>query len=87
MTRAGSFFRDADGHPVIFQWPNPPILVFFAAVALRWSSWDAHDAELLWLGRGALIAWAADEVLRGAAPARRLLGAVVLSWQVVVLLR
>lgn len=87
MTRAQSFFRDADGRSVVFQWPNPSILVFFAATALRWSPWDARDTELLWLGRGALIAWAADELMRGDAPARRLLGAVVLAWQVVVVLR
>ena len=87
MTKAQSFFRDADGRSVVFQWPNPPILVFFAALALRWSPWDAHDTELLWLGRGALIAWAADELLRGDAPARRLLGAVVLAWQLFVMLR
>lgn len=85
--RAQSFFRDADGRSVVFQVPNPPIIVFFAALALRWSPWDARDTELLWLSKGALVAWAADELFRGDAPARRLLGAVVLAWQVVVLLR
>jgi hypothetical protein len=87
VRHAQSFFRDADGRSVVFQWPNPPILVFFAAVALRWSPWDARDTQLLWLGRGALIAWAADELLRGDAPARRLLGAVVLAWQLIILLK
>jgi hypothetical protein len=78
-----SLFRDADGHLVLIQWPNPALWVFFIALVLRWSPWDARDTELLWLGRGALIAWAADEILRGDALLRRLLGAVVLTWQVV----
>ncbi|MGH3458637.1 hypothetical protein [Aeromicrobium sp.] len=81
------FFRDADGRLVLGQAPNPAIIVFFAALALRWSQWDARDTELLWLGRGALIAWAADEILRGDALVRRLLGAVVLAWQLFVLFR
>ncbi len=81
-----SFFRDADGRLVLVQPPNPAIGVFFIALCLRWSPWDARDTELLWLGRGALIAWAVDEILRGDALLRRLLGAVVLAWQVGVLL-
>ena len=81
-----AFFRDADGRLVLLQPPNPAIGVFVVAFGLRWSPWDARDTELLWLGRGALIAWAADEILRGDALLRRLLGAVVLTWQVVVLL-
>ena len=83
---ASSFLRDRDGRLVVIQWPNPAILVFFVAVGLRWSPWDARDTELLWIGRGALIAWAADEILRGDALVRRLLGAVVLAWQLFVLL-
>ena len=86
MTRSrSSLFRDADGRLVLIQWPNPAIGVFFVVTGLRWSPWDARDTELLWLGRGALIAWAADEILRGDALLRRLLGAVVLSWQLYVL--
>jgi hypothetical protein len=80
-----SLFRDADGHLVLFQPPNPALGVFFLALVLRWSPWDGRDTELLWLGRGALIAWAADEIVRGDALLRRLLGAVVLAWQVFVL--
>ena len=86
IPRRPTFFRDADGRLVLFQPPNPAIGVFLVAIGLRWSPWDARDTELLWIGRGALIAWAADEILRGDALLRRLLGAVVLTWQVVVLL-
>ena len=80
-----SLFRDADGHFVLFQLPNPALWVFFLALVLRLSPWDARDSEFLWLGRGALIVWAADELFRGDALLRRLLGAVVLAWQMFVL--
>jgi hypothetical protein len=86
VTSGQSLFRDADGRLVLAQAPNPALGVFFIALVLRWSPWDARDTELLWLGRGALIVWAADELLRGDALLRRLLGAVVLAWQVFVLL-
>ena len=88
MTPSGwsGLWRGADGRLVLVQWPNPALWVFVVALGLRWSPWDARDTELLWIGRGALIAWAADELLRGDAVLRRLLGAVVLTYQVVVLL-
>ncbi|QGN57151.1 hypothetical protein [Nostocoides sp. HKS02] len=35
------------------------------------------------VGSGALVAWALDEVVRGASPVRRLLGAVVLAAELV----
>jgi hypothetical protein len=80
-----SLFRDDEGNLVLAQVPNPALVVFFSALLLRWSPWDARDTELLWLGRGALIVWAADELVRGEAFIRRALGAVVLAWQLVVL--
>ena len=85
-TRGSGLWRGADGRLVLVQWPNPAIVVFFVAIGLRWSPWDARETELLWIGRGALIAWAADEILRGDALVRRLLGAVVLAWQLFVFL-
>jgi hypothetical protein len=83
---ASGLWRDADGRLVLVQWPNPALGVFLVTLGLRLSPWDARDTELLWLGRGAIIAWAADELLRGDAVLRRVLGAVVLTWQAVVLL-
>lgn len=77
-----AFFRDrSTGRLVLFQFPNPPIWVFAAATLLRWSAYDSRDEELRWIGSGALIVWGLDELVRGAAPFRRLLGAVVLGWQ------
>ncbi|MEJ7634792.1 hypothetical protein [Aeromicrobium sp.] len=77
-----AFFRDAStGRLVVFQFPNPAIWVFIAAAVLRWSPYDQRDTELRWIGAGALIVWGADELVRGAASWRRLLGLVVVAWQ------
>jgi hypothetical protein len=66
---------------VLFLVPNPALWVWLAVTALRWSPYDSHDTELRWIGSGALIVWGLDELVRGAAPFRRLLGAVVLAGQ------
>lgn len=81
MTHPGRFFRDGSGRLAVIQLPNPALWVWLAATALRWSPYDARDTELRWIGTGALIVWALDELVRGASPFRRLLGAVVLVWQ------
>lgn len=74
------------GKLVLFQFPNPALWVFFAATALRWSPYDEVDTELRWIGSGALIVWGLDELVRGDAPYRRILGAIVLGWQIANLL-
>lgn len=81
----GWWLRDREGHLVLAQAPNPPILVWMATVVLGWTDLlNAADERLLTtLGRGALLAWAADEVLRGSAPVRRLLGLVVAAFTLV----
>ena len=81
------WLRDKDtGRLVLFQVPNPALWVFFAAVVLRWSPYDEVDRELRWIGSGALFVWGLDELVRGDAPVRRLLGAIVLGWQLTQLL-
>ena len=81
MSRLDTFFRDASGRLVVVQVPSPALCVWFAAAVLRWSAYDSHDVELRWIGAGALIAWSLDEMVRGASPFRRVLGAVVLAGQ------
>jgi hypothetical protein len=81
VSRLDTFFRDRSGRLVLFLVPNPALCVWILATALRWSPYDSRDAELRWIGSGALIVWGLDELVRGAAPFRRLLGAVVLAWQ------
>lgn len=76
------WIRNKDsGEIVLFQAPNPAIVVFFASYALRWFSDGRLDERLSLAGMGALIVWGLDEVVRGSAPVRRVLGAVVLGWQ------
>jgi hypothetical protein len=41
-----------------------------------------HARELRWAGTGALVGWAADELVRGSSPVRRVLGLAVLVTQV-----
>jgi len=77
-----AFFRDrSTGRLVVFQPPNPALWVFATATVLRWSPYDSRDDELGWIGSGALIVWGLDELVRGASPFRRVLGAAVLGWQ------
>jgi hypothetical protein len=83
------FVRDhRTGRIELVQVPNPALGVWLLTTVFLWvGRFGDRVAELRWIGAGALIAWAADEVLRGASPARRLLGSVVLGWQVYRLVR
>ncbi|MGA8987293.1 hypothetical protein [Aeromicrobium sp.] len=81
MSRSNTFFRDGSGQLVLFQAPNAAIWVFLLATAARLSPYDDRDGELRWIGAGALIVWGLDELLRGASPFRRVLGVLVLGWQ------
>ena len=85
-TSASWWFRDSDGRLVVAQFPNPAIFVWLLAVVLGWFDLSAaHATAVDGVRHGALLAWALDEVVRGDSPFRRVLGAVVLVWQVVSL--
>jgi hypothetical protein len=73
--------RDRTGRIAVVSWPNPALAVWLATVVVGWTgALPAHrDAALVWVGRGALTAWALDELVRGESPVRRVLGAVVLA--------
>ena len=77
--------RDKDGNLVLAQWPNPALAVWLVTVVIGWTGvlGATRGARLSDVGRGALIVWALDELVRGASPFRRLLGAVVLAGQLV----
>ena len=64
--------------------PNPALYVWLAALVLRWSGLLGQENHtlLVGVGRGALIVWGADELFRGSSPVRRLLGLLVLAFQV-----
>lgn len=71
---------DPNGKVTIAQWPNPALAVWLVAVVVGWTGVLGTDRTetLRLVGQGALVAWAVDEVARGASPFRRVLGAVVL---------
>ena len=75
------WIRDRDTRRIVVaQTPNTALLVFFASYVLRWFTGDRLDSQLSQMGRGALMVWGLDEVLRGVNPFRRLLGVIVLGW-------
>jgi hypothetical protein len=77
------FLRDRAGRITVVQWPNPALWLWaVTAVVAGLGLYPSRAEEIHWIGVGALIAWGADEILRGASPARRLLGLGVLGWQV-----
>lgn len=79
-------FRDDRDRLVLAEPPNAAIGVWAVATGVRLAA-DGAETEL-WLrgvATGALVVWALDELLRGATPFRRLLGAGVLAYQLVVL--
>jgi hypothetical protein len=79
---ASWWFRSADGRPVLGQFPNPALWVWATALVIGWADLAADHATLVdGIAAGALVVWALDEVVRGASPFRRLLGAVVLAAQ------
>lgn len=86
--RSGSWwFRSSDGRLVVWQVPNPALCVWMVALVLGWFDLSAdHATAVDGVRRGALLVWALDEVVRGASPFRRLLGAVVFAAQLASLL-
>lgn len=71
------------GEIILGQAPNAAIIVWLAANAVRLLDvLPEHEQELGWIGTGALTVWGLDELVRGVNPMRRVLGAVVLGWQV-----
>ena len=78
-TSPGWWFRSREtGRITIAQAPNPPLWIFLAATLGRWFVSDAGPwADLFWwVSTGALAWWAADEVIRGVNPWRRVIGRV-----------
>jgi hypothetical protein len=82
---AGWWMRDHNGELVLVRWPNPALVVWLVAVLVGWTQMlgSARDATLAGVGRGALVVWSLDELVRGDSPFRRLLGAVVLVLQLI----
>lgn len=79
-------FRDRrTGGITIAQFPNPPLIVFLVAAAVRLVADPLGTVgDVVWVvGFVALLVWALDEIVRGVNPWRRILGTVVLVGQLV----
>jgi hypothetical protein len=76
------------GRITIGQFPNVPLGLFLVGSVLRrlLGPEGSVDTTLRVIATGGLIWWAADELLRGVNPWRRLLGGGVLAGQLVNLL-
>ena len=75
-------FRDRrTGRITVAQRPNVPLLVFLAAVVVRWVLHPQGTVGTVVdvVGAGALVVWAGDEIVRGVNPWRRILGGAVLA--------
>lgn len=82
-TSAAWWFRSSDGSLTLAQWPNAALWVWIVALVLgRFDLSATHATAVDGVRHGALLVWALDEVVRGASPFRRVLGAVVLVAQV-----
>ena len=78
-TALDRFVRDPrSGRVVLAQWPNAP-LIAWGVLTVGAALAPSHAQQLHWTAAGALVAWSGDELVRGASPARRALGLVVLA--------
>lgn len=88
LTSASWWFRSSDGRLTLWQLPNAALGVWLVTLVLgRFDLSSPHATAVDGIRRGALLVWALDEVVRGASPFRRVLGAVVLTAQLVSLVR
>ena len=81
------WLSDRDGNLAFVFLPNPALIVWFVAFVVgRVDVLSDDRAETVrHIADGALIVWALDELVRGTSPVRRVLGAVVLAFQLVQL--
>ncbi len=79
---------DPDRRWVVGQFPNAVLVVFVVLTLLRLVVDEGGWGTAVYAGtRVALLWWAGDELLRGVNPLRRLLGAGVLGFALLGLLR
>ncbi|MCB9817030.1 hypothetical protein H6795_00640 [Candidatus Nomurabacteria bacterium] len=84
MSALRKLFTDKNGHIVIAQFPNIPILVWFGAVvATSISTSSTADTVLSTIGTVALASWAFLELVSGVNYFRRSLGLIVLIFLII----
>jgi hypothetical protein len=80
------WFRSSDGRWTLWQLPNPALCVWLVTLVLGWLELSPANATAVdGIRHGALLVWSLDEVVRGASPFRRVLGAVILAAQLAML--
>ena len=80
------WFRSPDGRLTLWQLPNSALCVWLATLVLGWLELSAaHATAVDGIRHGALLVWSLEEVIRGASPFRRTLGAVILAVQIATL--
>jgi hypothetical protein len=77
--------EDRRGRLALASWPNPALTVWLVSLVVGWTDvlGTERAATLSLVGKGALVVWGLDELVRGASPVRRILGALVLVTQLV----
>lgn len=87
LTSASWWFRSSEGDLTLWQLPNAALSVWLVTLVLgRFELSDTHATAVDGVRQGALLVWALDEVVRGASPFRRVLGAGVLTAQLASLI-
>jgi hypothetical protein len=83
------FHNRSTGRTTVAQPPNLSLIVFAVLAAARWIFAPAGSAgTVLDVAASAALAWwSIDEMIRGVNPFRRILGAGVLSWTIVSMVR
>ena len=82
LSSSSWWLRGPDGELTLWQFPNPALSVWLVALAVGWFDLpEAQATAVDGVRHGALLVWALDEVVRGASPFRRTLGAVILVAQ------
>jgi hypothetical protein len=75
------FWKDANGKQAVWQFPNPPIIIWLVATLLRHFVEQGPLVRLLDIvAFGAIITWAYLEIVQGDSYFRRLLGMVFLGF-------
>ncbi len=77
------------GEITIAQFPNLALWIFLGATVVRWltSPTGTGGTVVDVIAIGALLWWGVDEMVRGVNPFRRLLGALVVTGQLILLMR
>jgi len=83
------FRNRSTGRITVAQRPNLSLIVFALCFSARWlfSPVGMTAAVITIIGVAALLWWSFDEILRGANPFRRILGAGVLAVTLLALVR